>query len=665
MPKIDPMMRIWRYILGLGALLACLTISAQPLDNRAVPRFGAQVFIEPGQTPEQIDGWFRTLAENGMTLARIRMFESYLAQPDGTWDFTLFDHAFRAAEKYNIKLYATLFPATAKTDIGGWKFPRDTEQQQAFARYIEALVDHYKASPALAGWVLLNEPGLDGHIPATPFMTAARRRWDAAHPAREYTEKGYPILMNTCDQAFLQKATSDFLGWIAAEIRRHDPAHDLHVNPAALFSNYGEYDFRAWRTFLTSLGGSAHPSWHFGYFKRPEYTVAMLALAEMLRSGAGELPWLMTEIQGGNNTYSGSNALCPTAAETAQWLWSVVGCEAKGGIFWMLNPRSSGIEAGEWAMLDFQGRPSERLTAARQVAETIAAHGELFRQPKIIASGIDVVYLKEALWAEQRMARPNDRYEGRRPGAVIKSPIAMFRALTERGLNVGLKELSEYDFTRNDYTGQTIILSNQLALPSNAVEPLKHFVACGGTLLVEGLTAFFDENLHSTMTTEFAFRELFGDEISEFVLRGELFDTEVDDRLLSTHLWRGSFAQEPTVLHRHTYGRGAVLWLPSNVALGAWVSGDYAPLSEWLFGLLPHAPEALTFDRHHPLVAMRTLTTKAGTLLICINKSAASETIALNRPVKTKEIIYATLGAGMDGSKIVLPSEGILVARIR
>lgn len=112
--------------------------------------------------------------------------------------------------------------------------------------------------------------------------------------------------------------------------------------------------------------------------------------------------------------------------------------------------------------------------------------------------------------------------------------------------------------------------------------------------------------------------------------------------------------------------RKAVERLPSNVALGAWVSGDYAPLSEWLFRLLPHAPKAFTFDRHHPLVAMRTLTTEAGTLLICINKSAAGETIALNRPVKTKEMIYATLGAaGMDGSKIVLPSEGILVARIR
>lgn len=38
------------------------------------PVIGAQVFIEPGQTEEQTDGWFRTLEECGMTACRIRLF---------------------------------------------------------------------------------------------------------------------------------------------------------------------------------------------------------------------------------------------------------------------------------------------------------------------------------------------------------------------------------------------------------------------------------------------------------------------------------------------------------------------------------------------------------------------------------------------------------------
>lgn len=64
-----------------------MDVFAQPLAKDAVPFVGAQVFIEPGQTSSQIDGWFKTMAENGMTMCRIRMFESYMKQSDGHWDF--------------------------------------------------------------------------------------------------------------------------------------------------------------------------------------------------------------------------------------------------------------------------------------------------------------------------------------------------------------------------------------------------------------------------------------------------------------------------------------------------------------------------------------------------------------------------------------------------
>ena len=140
-----------------------------PLQKNNIPLFGAQIFIEPGQSPELIDSWFQTLHDNGMNACRIRMFESYMLQADGTWDFTLFDYAFHAATRHNIKIYATFFPATEKTDIGGWKFPVDEAQKDKFARFIQALVTHYKDSPALYGWVLINEPGIDA-LPDTPFI---------------------------------------------------------------------------------------------------------------------------------------------------------------------------------------------------------------------------------------------------------------------------------------------------------------------------------------------------------------------------------------------------------------------------------------------------------------------------------------------------------------
>ena len=57
----------------IGLTLPCLVLSgaalAAPLPP-VRPLLGAQIWIEPGQTPEQIDGWFRTLAEPGMPVTR-------------------------------------------------------------------------------------------------------------------------------------------------------------------------------------------------------------------------------------------------------------------------------------------------------------------------------------------------------------------------------------------------------------------------------------------------------------------------------------------------------------------------------------------------------------------------------------------------------------------
>lgn len=649
-------------------LFVCLiqTINAQaPLQRNDLPFVGAQVFIEPGQTQPMIEAWFKTLKDNGMTVCRIRMFESYMLQPDGNWDFTLFDHAFRAADKYGIKIYATLFPKTDKTDIGGWKYPKDETQKASFARFIKALVNHYKDYPSLYGWVLINEPGVE-KIPDTQFTSDKRVEWQQNHPKKDFKKNGYPVLMDTQEQQFLTDLNTSFLKWIADEIKKYDNKHDIHVNNHAIYNNYGQYDFPAWRTFLTSLGGSAHASWHFGYFNRQQYALAMLANAEIIRSGAGDLPWFMTELQGGNNTYSGLNAMCPTPEEIQQWLWITLGCEGKGAIFWMLNPRSSGIEAGEWAMIDFQGKPTERLIAAKEVSSIVNTNTDIFKSPRIISSGIDIIYFKESLWAESLMALKGDKYMGRQPGAVIKSPVACFRALTERGLNVGLKDINEYDFSQKDYTGKSIVISNQIAIPEKYRQSLEIFVSRGGTLLVEGLSAFFDEDLHNTMNTGFMFEKLFGDNISEFILKDNLFNTEIGEYKLPTHLWYGKMANKESPAIQHSFGKGRVIWLPSTIALGAWVSKDYKPLSDYLFSVLPHSPEAIYFDKHHENILLRTLKSGKETLIICINKSKQQQSIILqNLPIsKNIKNIYSNPNCKMDGNKLIMSSEGILVVRL-
>lgn len=613
--------------------MAMPVLSSAQITEKQLPFFGAQVFIEPGQSPEEIDGWFRTMKENNFSVCRIRMFESYMRNDSAGWNFTLFDHAFRSAERHGIKVYATLFPRTDKTDIGGFKFPSHDKHLAEIAYYIKETVTHFKSSPALRGWVLINEPGTGGDIPWNEFTRQRYKEWKKDHPQKEFTDKGYPVLLDLTDQVFLRYLNTWYLQWLANEIRKYDTGHELHVNNHAIFQNCAEYDFPAWRNFLTSLGGSAHASWHFGYFTRQQYAVAMSANSEIIRSGAGHLPWFMTELQGGNNTFSGFSPMCPTPDEITQWLWTIIASEAKGSIFWTLNPRSSGIEAGEWALLTFQNQPSERVKAIARVARTIQSHPEVFSSFQEAESGIHLLYIRESLWAERKLAVGSvQNYEGREPGGVMKSLLAYFEALSWMGINTSISAFEEFDFSQPDYTGTVIILAHQIAIPSAYASILERYVSKGGKLIVDGLTGFYDENLHNTMKTGFPFEQVFGGNISEFRLIDNLFDVPIGKLAVPAHLWQGyiipstgkviAYAGNEPVAIRNKFGKGDVIWIPSLLGLGSRIKGNYGPLAAWLTEELKEnfTSFPVRFRSLQKNVMMKTAKTKSGYFSVIINK---------------------------------------------
>lgn len=640
-----------------------------------VPVFGAQIFIEPGQTPEDIDTWFRMLKENGMKTTRIRMFESYMHKADGTWDFSLFDLAFKAADKYGIQVYCTIFPYTEKTDIGGFKFPRDEVHLQSIALFIEKLVTHFSQYKSMYGWVLINEPGVSGNIPSTEFTKAKYQEWLQKNPQSEFVKNGYPILVELTDQRFLLDYNTWFLNWIATEIKKWDAKHVLHVNNHAMFQNCAEYNFPEWRKFLTTLGGSAHASWHFGYFKREQYAMAMSANSEIVRSGAGELPWIMTEIQGGNNTYSGMAPFCPTKNEIVQWMWVTIGTQGKGGIFWSLNPRSSGIEAGEWAMLDFQDQPSDRLIAAAEVSKVIDSKPELFANAREVESGINILYVRQSLWAEKKMASPSvQNYEGRLVGGVMKSALGYFETFSELGINCNLKESGEFDFTKDDYSGSTIILAHQISIPSEYAPKLEAFVAKGGKLIVDGLTGFFDDNLHNTMKTGFPFAKLLGGNISEFKAVDNLFDVKIDQLTLPAHLWRGfirntsgkviSTVDGEPVATRNQFGKGETLWIPSLLGLGARLGGNEQLAQLLAQELKPNFNKApYSFASQQKGMLMKTLQSGDSYITIFVNKSKDLKRIALNTTDKFKKpsTLFADKKGTVSGETISISPEETMV----
>lgn len=617
---------------------------------------GAEIFIEPGQTAAEIDGWFETMGRLGLRLTRIRMFENYMHR-DGVWDFSLFDLAFKAGEKHGVMIYANLFPETGFEDVGGFKFCKDEDHLASVANYIKHLVPHFSVFSSLYGWVPINEPGL-GEVPKDELAAAQFSLWKDELEAPAYSSNGFTTF-DLFDERFLLHYNTWFLKWLTEEIRKYDPQRPIHVNNHDIFKNVAEYDFSAWREFLSSLGGSAHASWHFDYFDREQYAVAMSANAEILRSGAGELPWFMTELQGGNNTYSGKEPMCPTSAEIAQWLWINIGAGSKGGMFWCLNSRRSGFEAGEWAMLDYLDQPTDRLLMAGSVSDAIAAENALFDDAVVADAGISVVYTRESLWIEKFLQIPGAYYEGRAVGGVMKSALAYFEAFAEMGVHAAFQEISEYDFSLADYKGKVIVLAHQVSIPSKYWSLLSGFVYNGGKLIVDGLTAYYDENAHLIQGADFPLRDCFGGVVKEFKLVDNVFTVGFTDPLLSVdaHLWKGILqldtavsvarAKEEVLACRNNYGAGSVLWMPSLIGLGGritYYSSLCKLLNSELYPILEGLP--VRFTRRQPGMLMKILKNGASFVTVLINKSGADVRLELEVPrLKLLQVLFSSRGS--------------------
>lgn len=636
---------------------------------------GAEVFIEPGQTPEEIDLWFRRLQEAGMTVTRIRLFETYMHRPDGKWDYTLFDEAYKAADKYGIKIYGNLFPATAFTDLGGLKFPKDEDHLGTIARYIENVVSHFKQFKSCYGWVPVNEPGV-GHFPQEQFATDKYQAWKKEQANPEYSSGSYDHF-DFADERFHLYYNTWFLKWLTDEIHKHDAGSIIHVNNHAIFKNVAEYDFTSWRDFLTSLGGSAHASWHFGYFNREQYALAVAANCEIIRSGAGNIPWFMTELQGGNNTYSGFLALCPTKEEISQWLWISIGSESKGAIFWCLNPRSSGIEAGEWAMLNYHNEPSDRLLATADVIEIVNEHIGFFDDAKESQSGINILYTRESLWIEKKLQMGGKSYEGRDEGGVMKSAIAYFEALSEAGVQANFKEISEFDFTGNNYNGVAIILPHQISIPSKYWPLLEGFVQKGGRLIADGLTGYYDENAVATMRLGFPLRNLFGADVLEYKAIDDMEELVIDGVALPAYLWRGtlkpynatylSYKAGELWAAQNTLGKGTVYWLPSLIGLGSRILGDYGHLNMFLAKSLDYTSLNLPFIFEEPQkgVLMKVMGNDKEWVTIIINKSEVRREFKLILKIPSLQpiVIFANNGGKAGGTHISIEAEETLVIK--
>lgn len=618
------------------ALLSSI-VSAQRTDY---PMIGAQVFIEPGQTAQEIESYFSILDECGFKFARIRMFGAHLKMDNG---FALYDKAFDAAAKHGIKIFATLFPDTDElNDVGGFKFPYSIKHLDEIDQYIKSVVSHYSSHPAMYCWVLQNEPGTGGSsVPKTDISLRIRAEWQKTHPSYERGD-GY-LGANFEEEVFLRYYTVWYLNHIAEVVKANDRVgHFTHVNPHGILGTLQEYDFAALENVVSSMGVSMHYSWHFGIFPETEFPDGVAFMSDIIRNQARNNPFWVTEMQGGNVTMSGSRTICPAAYQIEQILWTSIGSGAEGAIFWTLNPRKAVQEAGDWALLNFLNGPSDRLSAAAMVAKTIEKNKSIFSTAKPIESPVSILYNVESL-RTQRFLGKDRSLQGRSSEAVVASMAKAYQALESVGIIPSVSDMEIFDW--NPKSHPYVLLPNIVSIPSTYYSKLKEYVNNGGNLIITGLSGYFDEKMRCSFIGKHPLADLFGGDLLEYKVKEDSFDINVAQHTLKSHIWKTivSPAKKSTVLSTidskpaaisSIYGKGKVTWIPMQIEIGT----ETQTLGKFYKTLINKADLPCEFDYEDKDVNIRMMTSKNKKIYVISNSGDHTANLIYYKNVGKKKI---------------------------
>jgi len=318
------------------------------------------------------------------------------------------------------------------------------------------------------------------------------------------------------------------------------------------------------------IGLSLLPGFHFGYFSRKRFHAAISAACDMARCQGK--PFWVTELQAGSNIYSGDHCFSPTPAELTQWIWTAIGCGAQGIILKSLNSGSKNKEAGEMSLLNMQGDKTGRSEAVRAINEALNEHADLFKDAKPIDYNFHILYCNESLKVEEGVEK-DDQYEGKYKGGAMKSAMAFYTLLMERGMRPVLCEMGDFDWGKESYKGRTVIIAGQMVVPTKYYPMIREFVKKGGQLFIEGTSFSYNEEMDSVFSMEFPLADVFGGYVEEFNCAPGERKIRFGKKKMWIHLFDGILRNEASGeslnMLRCKYGRGNVTWIPSGLGLGA------------------------------------------------------------------------------------------------
>jgi len=458
-----------------------------------------------------------------------------------------------------------------------------------------------------------------------------------------------------------------------------DPEEPERTGGHQLFENQAinSWDLEA-EAQTAALGGSFYSSIHLthhffladGEITRPVYMQSRL-VADMFKGG-----WAATwESTGGPTQWSGHHNISLDGDGMKQLFLSYIAAGLKGIGIWMWNSRGEGWEAGEYALCDIQGEPTERAIVAGQLAQKLQEQRfELWEANDEPMVGILYSWENEAMLGRLSMGGyqlPTPVYNTNRDRMFrqfhSEARIGISRALMNH--NIPFEYVTDRDIhagLANRYP--VIYLPYMLAIDQATLTGLKEYVNAGGRLVADFPLMMLDN--YGRLNKQLAgsdFEELFGFSTADYfhtsdstkTFKGEKTDSQYGVLKLSNAKVVESWDDGSPAILRNISGLGSTLVFNFEAARMAFKPGNHF-FEEVLVShtLKEIEPLFLVSEGSHTMVFRRSAPTADHYFLI---NDAETETVSIWSNdisyVSAKEII-SDQDISISNSKITVEVPG-------
>jgi beta-galactosidase len=524
--------------------------------------YGAVYFRKSNPPEEDWERDHQTAARMGMNTFRHWFLWSAVEVAPGKFDWSDYDRMMDLAAANGIKVVIAEFTTTApewafrkyagarylasdgsvsnssigvSTVVGG--FPGlcldNADAQAAAANFLTVLVERYRSHPALLGYDMWNENTYDGGGPRAMrcYCEATKtkfREWVKAkygslealgkvwhrYSYETWEDLNPPDTLATYGECldWLEFRTDDafrLLKWRVDLVRRLDPKHLVVAHGVA--------------GTLETLPGSTHNEW------RSAKLMDVWGLT-WIASRKGNAPWLqyhaMDLVRGGSRgkpfwhaeAEAGPLWMQPQVigrtrddgrepdAEDVR-IWNLVSCAggARGILYPRWRPLLDGPLFGAFGPYGMDGSVTPRAEMTEKVAKWANAHADVWKS-RPVRGDVGLMFVPEAELFNYAQQGATDYYAQSIRGA--------YQAFFDSNIQpdfAAVDDIEEYNL---------IYLAYPVMLKAETAAKLKKYVQNGGTLVCEGLPAYFgDHGRVGTVQPNFGLDEVFGarEKFVEFV----------------------------------------------------------------------------------------------------------------------------------------------------